>query len=457
MRLTSKRYLRMQIQLDSSLSIGSGENINTDHDILRDAQGQPYIPGTAVAGVTRHALVEARLLERAEAEIVFGNVNINHKAGSDDVESAVESCIVTYDIHLQAAPGKTHIISNRDMVRLDDYKTAMDGLKFDMEVLEPGAIGTVIIEENRPQRTEDNEGRYVAGKDPLELIAQLWQSGAIRFGAKTTRGYGMIRVTNIQKAEFHFVRKDGSVDKNRMRDWIAFDPQLPGDAGWEPWPIKEIAGNEIRLVLDLQQIGGLSIRRYMTDKRFLPDKKARNNANRTPDYGPMTYASGAPVIPGTTWAGAFRHAMRGFLQDENAIKAMYGDVAGNDKVRSSIYFSESAVRQSPDVKDLILTRVAIDRLTGGAKPGALYTEKIAYGGTTQLTIVLKRNAKGNTESFCNALAASVVDLHEGFLAIGGETSIGRGLFAVTKVNGQPVSGDAMDLYTQVCKVLRGED
>lgn len=163
------------------------------------------------------------------------------------------------------------------------------------------------------------------------------------------------------------------------------------------------------------------------------------------------------MIPGTTWAGAFRHAMRGFLRDERAIKAMFGDVTGNSKVRSSIYFSESEMHQSSDIKDLVLTRVAIDRLTGGAKPGALYTEKIAYGGTTQLTIVLKRNAKGNTAQFQNALAASVVDLHEGFLAIGGETSIGRGLFTVTKVNGQPVSGDARELYEQVRKVLKGKD
>ena len=40
-----------------------------------------------------------------------------------------------------------------------------------------------------------------------------------------------------------------------------------------------------------------------------------------------------------------------------------------------------------------------------------------------------------------ALAATITDLHYGFLAVGGETSIGHGLFEIIKINGSYVTGD----------------
>lgn len=93
MRVLRKRYLKMNIQLVSSLSIGSGENNNTDHDILVNAGGVPYIPGSAVAGVTRHALAEAGLLDEGEEQNVFGNVVINRNQGEPAPDGQMESRI----------------------------------------------------------------------------------------------------------------------------------------------------------------------------------------------------------------------------------------------------------------------------------------------------------------------------------------------------------------------------
>lgn len=443
MRLQSKRYLRMQIELTSSLSIGSGENVHTDHDVLLDVEGNPYVPGTAVAGVTRHAIAEAGMLRPRDVEKVFGRVIINDREGTDDhVEYARESRVVTYDVHLMARQEKGRVvITNRDMVKLDEYRTAVDSAKFDMEVLEPDVIGTVLIEENRPM-SDDGETSYVAeDRDPLLMIAQVWNAGMIRLGAKTTRGYGAIRVIRTQRAEFNLQDADG------VNQWLDFDPLARGDYGWEDWQIENVTCGEICLTLGLRPVGGLSIRRYVTNYKG-------TNADKL-DSEQMTYANGDPVIPGTTWAGAFQHAVQGCLKDKKAVKKVFGDVVGEQKTRSAIYFSESRVH-GMGLSKKILTRVAIDRLTGAAVQGALFTERVAYGGQTELVIRIKRNAPGYTERFQNALAAAVVDLHEGFLAVGGETSIGRGLFEVTSVNGEKARQDAGELYEQVRDVLRGE-
>ena len=57
-KITKKVYYRIEFTLKSPLSIGSGDNSNTDRDIILNSQRKPYIPGSAIAGVVSHALSE---------------------------------------------------------------------------------------------------------------------------------------------------------------------------------------------------------------------------------------------------------------------------------------------------------------------------------------------------------------------------------------------------------------
>lgn len=428
MRVQRKRYLRMNIQLVSSLSIGSGANDNTDHDILVNANGDPYIPGSAVAGVTRHALMEAGQLSEAEEQAVFGNVVIRSDHGEPTPDDQTESRIITYDVPLTPQDGQFYV-TTRDMVALDEYKTALTGAKFDLEALEPGTVGTVIIEENADQPMD---------KDPLQLIAQIWNSGKIRFGAKTTRGYGAIKATAFYLAEFDLSNPE------EVKRWLAFSAFDATSAEWLAWEnIGKIETKETQLRLQLELVGGLSIRKYTTD--VCPQGSA-------PDYAQMVDHAGYAVIPGTSWAGAFRHAIEQMVGKETTA-GYFGNVSKDSKSKADIYFSESIVDGGSDKE---FSRSAINRFTGGSADKALYTERVHYGGETVLTITLRKNEVQDKERFLKALAAAVVDLHEGILAVGGETSIGRGLFHVTAVNEQPAAEDVAGLYAQVRKAL-GEE
>lgn len=429
MRVLKKRYLKMHIRIASSLSIGSGENENTDHDILVNAEGIPYIPGSAVAGVTRHALSEANLLDTNQDKALFGNVIINTQIDSDDMDHAAESQIVTYDVQLRASDGEKLIVTNRDMVALDPFKTAITGGKFDMEVLEPGATGVVIIEQNQTAETDF---------DPLLEIARIWCSGRVRFGAKTNRGYGAIEVTDLYESSFDFSKEE------EIRQWLAFSPRDQQNVHWKHLTdIKDVLNHEVRLVLDLQQVGGISIRKYTTE---VCEK------GTLPDYEQMTYANGDPVISGTSWAGAFRHAIEGMIGKDETQK-YFGTVENGHKTRSEICFSESRITGGQNKQ---FTRGAVNRFTGGAANKSLYTERTYYHGHTQLTIVLRRNHAENQVKFQNALAAALVDLNEGFLSVGGETSIGRGLFTITALNGEKAADHAADLFAQIRKVFAEE-
>ena len=50
-RLCKKIYYRIEFCNMTSMSIHSGEGVETDNDIVRDSAGLPYIPGSALAGM----------------------------------------------------------------------------------------------------------------------------------------------------------------------------------------------------------------------------------------------------------------------------------------------------------------------------------------------------------------------------------------------------------------------
>ena len=54
------RYVaRIVIEADTPICVGSGEKtIDTDSEVALDVNGLPYIPGTTIAGVLRHIMVD---------------------------------------------------------------------------------------------------------------------------------------------------------------------------------------------------------------------------------------------------------------------------------------------------------------------------------------------------------------------------------------------------------------
>ena len=228
-----------------------------------------------------------------------------------------------------------------------------------------------------------------------------------------------------------------SVDE--LKQWLDFNPEKYDK--WESVDVLEGMSKSSSITVHLKQRGGLSIRRYTTEPS--------ENDVAQPDMEQLT-AHGEngvePVIPGTTWAGAIRHRMNEFGIDGEIESNLFGMVSGNEKKKSAIIFGESRLTGA---KGKVISRNTIDRFTGGTKDAALFTEKTFYGGETDLVVSWSDAMDDNV---IDALAATLTDLHYGFLAIGGETSIGRGLFEITKINGNSVGSD--DVYQMIRGVLR---
>ena len=424
--IMKKKYYKVSFNLSSPLILGSGFSAETDKDILKDAKGIPFIPASSIAGISQSAMQNLwakRGLNEAcrqrEQEKYFGYVSND----GENIQSHSKICF--YDATIFKG---TPYISVRDGVGLDEYKVARKGAKFDMEVLEPGVTFVTYFEQNF--YSEDEE-------DIIKDLATIWKNTQIYLGAKTMRGYGAIQEVQVWKKEFDFSKKDS------VTEWLSFDMY----ADWNE-DEEEITGFGVEdgLLLELKQVGGISIRKYTT-------RVKEENEEAVPDSEQLTIWNNGkeiPVIPGSSWAGAFLHRMEELDPQEN-YEALFGVCKSEEQHKKSVIcFSESQIMGA---KEKVLTRNAIDRFSGGAMDKSLFTEKTYYGGSTTLKISFSEK-KALTENAARTLAACITDLHYGFLSVGGLTAVGRGLFCIEKLNGQKVADDK--LFQSVLEILEKE-
>lgn len=380
-------YYHLTLTLASPLSIGSGEKESTDRDIVLDSRSLPVIPASALAGVFRHRLYDV-------SSRLFGRID----------GGAESSDIVFYDGTIVT----DSFVTIRDSVALEEgCKTAVASAKFDLEAAETGAAFETVIE----LRDEGCEF-----SDMVENTIGELNAGLLRIGSKSTRGYGEVRVTELYKAEFAM---PDDADK-----WLDFDMFSKGSCAYQPCDAAVTdSGSFIKITLQLSQRGGISIRQYTSSKL--------DNENKGINYQQMSLSDGTPIIPGTTWAGAFRSRFTE-LAGGSAEKRdeLFGSIKG-DGHRSRIYFSESRISGHTWKK---LTRNSIDRFSAKTKDGALYTERTVFGGKSELNIAVSDITKEEAA----LLSAVICDLNNGFLAVGGLTAVGRGLFSVDSliVNGE---------------------
>ena len=390
------KYFNIVFRLVSPLAVGSGENANTDSDIILDSRGIPMIPATAIAGIFRHFLGM-----HGENEL-FGYI-INNKS--------VESKIRFYDAKLISDNSFTTV---RDSVKLQN-KVGVKGAKFDMEAVESGVDFSAVIELNN---ADDAENAILNALSAID-------TGFLRIGSKTSRGYGQLRVVSLKRADFTL--------PDDKTGWLNFDLFDAKDKYYTELALPQNANNFINIKMKLKQNGAISIRSYTVKN---PDDIS------SADYIHLSLKDGTPVIPGTSWAGAFREHFRKLANDtdDSLTKEFFGYVDEKDKSqkKSLIYFSESYVN-GEEMK--LITRNSIDRFTAGTKDSALYKEKTCYNGRCELNIFINKKSINDIEKNIALICASICDLDKGYLSVGGLTSIGRGMFKVENItiNGADVT------------------
>lgn len=146
--IVKRIYIAADVELASPLSISNGTAENTDSDVLKNASGEIFIPGTAIAGAMRNYLG----LDK----------NKNCVFGYADGENGKMSSLFISDAYIQKLDikndqNKKYSISVRDGVGLTEGKTAIPGAKYDYEVVETGKA-VIRIEKVIRAQDENSDG-----------------------------------------------------------------------------------------------------------------------------------------------------------------------------------------------------------------------------------------------------------------------------------------------------------
>lgn len=147
-------------------------------------------------------------------------------------------------------------------------------------------------------------------------------------------------------------------------------------------------------------------------------------------------SGGVPILPGTSLAGVARaQALRiarlvrdGKGDAERWVDRLFGPrfegqrpSPGTSPVASRLRVREAGLDGSMSARQV---RIAIDRFTQGVVEGALFDEGASVGGTAEVTIELRRPEDGEV----GLVLLVLKDLLDGWLPVGGTSSVGRGVF-----------------------------
>ena len=448
--IVRRLYAQGRWKLKSAAHFGGDETGVADMCLLRDANGKPFISGPSIAGATRSYLARKRMtwVNYSDPESITKEPKILKQLFGGAEEKDTMSTLIVADAVCVSGEVNTFI---RDGVCVNAVSgSAAEGAKFDVEVLERGTEFLLNLE--CIVREGDNNAELT------ELFLGLlygFQEGDIYLGARTRRGYGRGKVDSW---DIYDLRMDNPQD---VLAWLRGRPWSQNKSSLKARALLSDQRNYFRIEADFKLRTSLLIR----------------SSSENPDDPDMTHlhSDGVPVVPGTSFAGAFRQRaalianalnwkMHG--NDEDAVCEMFGPIHNQSEKReetkqselwaSRVLIEERLVKK---VEPVWQDRVAIDRFTGGSLQNALFNEKPVYPcpiKTEPVTNVrLRLTLEEPEKAEIGLLLLTLRDFWYGHAALGGETSNGRG--TLQGIKAKLIYKDHLDLSKTKEWKLGGED
>ncbi|RPI19843.1 MAG: hypothetical protein EHM58_00175 [Ignavibacteriae bacterium] len=417
-----KIKLTGKIELLSPLRIGSGEDNNTDIDILKDSSGKPFIPATSFIGVLRHYFINFNDADEKEKEELTKFWGYHKIQGVNTKSTSIQSSIKCSDLFVidEIAVPVDELTSVREGVKID-IKTGMTvkEAKFDFEIAERG------IKFDLNMIVDYKEENYKFLLKLMNTIKSELEAGNISIGSKTTSGLGKIKLIDPFLEVYDF-----SI-KNDVIKWLKNE-------------------NGKGITKDYNEKFNLNTNMFSIDAWFKVKTslivKSYPSDPTMPDAIHIQ-SCGKDVLPGTSLRGAIRSRAIKILntkfngKSEKIIDNLFGfvkegkqyDKDGKEKdnsAKSRIIIEENLI---DNCQAEIQTRIKIDRFTGGTIKGALMESMPLFNeeGTEKeksIRVSIKiSNYKRDKAYEAGLMLLILKDLWTGDLPIGGEKNIGRGV------------------------------
>jgi CRISPR/Cas system CSM-associated protein Csm3 (group 7 of RAMP superfamily) len=448
------RFLaRIIIEAKTPLNIGSGnKGIKSDSLVLRDINGLPFIPGTTIAGLLRHTLGQEE--DKYMGSQQMGSPLIITEAKMLDCDSSVLDGIISQEkltseflTHFRQLPIRQH-------AKIGHRGATLKGGKFDEEIVLKGT--RLCFEMEMLSSNKEDEAKF------KELLDSL-SSDTFRIGSGSRSGFGEIEVVGGQcqykmidltedKQKEWYLKESSSLSED-WQDAEIIDLKKPKAEGWTTYEIKL---NPVDFMLFGSGLGN-----DKADMTFVRE----SFVDWSGDTAQVKDRERVILIPASSVKGALSHRLafhynkiKGVFADtlaagekiedfvgknNEAVKAIFGsegdknaDGKIQNKKRGNVLISD--IIQEASVSPKILNHVSIDRFTGGAIDGALFSEETLYakGQSFELKLLVN-NSAFDDKDVKTAFEDTLKDLCSSMLPLGGGVNRGNGCFEGTiKRNGE---------------------
>lgn len=447
-----KHIVRIVIEANTPIAVGTGEkDFITDSLVIKDLNGMPYIPGTSIAGVMRHAIGE----ERAKSFFGFNdNKNPENSIGSQiifsnaimlgengEVLDGIKDIDFTNDFYsrFKSMPIRQHN-------RINHRGTVTDKGKFDEQIVYKGVRFCFEIEKSAIDADD---------MDLEDLVNALFTTN-FRIGSGTRSGFGELGVVSCKIASLNL--KDG----NHLRAYLDKSSSLEFQLFWDQEFVRDfVSTNKINHSLKEYELKLKANDFFLFGAGFGNDDadmisvresmvvwNQKNEASFKDDY---------VLFPASSVKGALSHRVayhynkiKGVFADSmppedyskylggnnKAVKLLFGfeglnsgnKIIDNSKKRGNVFFSDVFI-DGELFKEKVFNHVAIDQFTGGGIDGVLFQELVLFGGDALITIkvVLDKSEIYDNE-IETALELALKDIASGMLSLGGGVNRGHGSF-----------------------------
>jgi len=466
-------------------------DVMTDRLVATDVNGLPYIPGTSLAGVLRNAFsstVDKKTLinlfgysEQDVNEENKGKKDSEKDKGQGSRLILSSAQMIGKDENaidgLQTIDFNDEFYANfqnlpiRQHVRISHKGAAEQGGKFDEQVVYKG---TRFCFEMELVGTEADQSSWD------KLLAEF-SNPAFRIGGGTRKGFGAIKVEEVKSVVLDLV-----IDKDLIR-YLDKTSEL-NDKFWDniqsPQSPQSLQSPQsdgwIKYELTLQPDDF-----FLFGSGFGSDDGSADMSYVTEKViqwvnGKPSFTGEKVLIPATSVKGALAHrtafhfnricevfadklkdassinelCQKGYYDFRNqpgdtfdskkyedrlklvttynpAVRNLFGYALDDDEKegasRGNVIFSDVFLSEKDKKKQKLLNHIAIDRFTGGAMDGALFSEEVA-GSKEQFTLKILVKKDLNND-YIKAFECALNDLCAGMLPLGGGTMRGHGCFS----------------------------
>lgn len=444
---------------------GINDNPQVDLALATNGQGEYYIPGTSLAGGLRgwmQSFVNLKTLET-----LWGFQEENGRGG-------YASFILVEDASIQGA-----VAEIRDGVGIDRmWGTAAEQVKYDRAILPKGTKIPLDITLEVDSESSDSEALPPTA-DRKTLLAQLLkalENGEIRLGAAKTRGLGKVKLENLSIREHNLSDRNGILKmlqgksdrlnlNNLLNGNSSFTqtPQITIEIHWQPESSLMVKSEGDGITVEILPL----VSKFDNHLTFvLPGSSIKGALRTQAERIVRTVCSlemkekfmeqlEIPLVEDLFGVRAKANSKSNKGIGSLFIDDCYANVNINPNVWGDIQSAKTSsdLRTALDQAQLQNTQqafhVAVDRWTGGAADGFLYSNLEPMGVTWQ-PICLQLNLNRLQESLRLAGIALIFlilrDIADNRIPLGYGTNRGMGSIKVINVN---ITGRHLDDYLKL--------